>query len=522
MINLTTNSLVLTKLQQAFPSPANSASRALTKYLNALEGLLLITLQRGLSPHQKKLGLYPISLHLLANKGGRIGHQKIRLHKWLKDNQLELVQTVEQGSKFSGEYSTVKLTSLVSLDDGMTLDSSVVAQIQSDRELDCYLTGKAADSLAVFNHLYPELVPCSTSGAEAGFDFVPIDIESLKSFIHWLSDAAEFGSRDKRQHILNQAKLVYAVASINSAMYPQRIKSSPFGRTYYIGVSVQNVHKELRRAMLGNCWEYDMRSSVVAWKMGFAKELLLNANALSDVRASFPATTLYLEDKADFMSTVRYFTFSENTSLTRDFQTTLIKQALTAISFGAKSMGKGWTDRTGSWHNPALVDILKNQSEREKFLTDPTVKAFINEQHALDDFIFAVVKKNLADVLTQSFLKTASGRVSKSKVLAYLYQHAETKAMDFICSVAAVHGHIPIARVHDAVFFRSRLGPDLKQEIELKLQAATFNKHWHLNSKLLKRYTPLSIDAKHEELLHRDRIDAEQRRALDYYSTCTN
>jgi hypothetical protein len=490
--------------------------------LNALEGLLLNALQRGISPAQRKLGLYPIPLHLLANKGGRIGPQKLRVHKWLKDNQLELIQTVEKGSKFSGEYSTVKLTRLVSLDDRMTLSSSVVAQIQSDRELDRYLTGEAADSLAVFKHLYPELEPFSISGAEARFDFVPVDIESLKSFIHWLSDAAEFGSKDKRQYILNQSKLIYAVASINAAKFPQRIKRSPFGRTYYMGVSVQNVHKELRRAMLGNCWEYDMRSSVVAWKMGFAKELLLNSHVTSDVRTSFPATTSYLEDKADFMTTVRYFTFSENTSLTKDFQIVLIKQALTAISFGAKSSGKGWTDRTGSWHNPALVDILKNQSEREKFLADPTVKAFINEQHALDDFIFALAKKNLADVLSQSFLQTASGRVSKSKVLAYLYQHSETQVMDLICDVAEMHGHIPIARVHDAVFFRSRLGPDLKQELEFTLQDVTHNKYWHLSSKLLKRYTPFSIDAKKEELLHRDRIDAEQLRALDYYGIQAN
>ena len=28
------------------------------------------------------------------------------------------------------------------------------------------------------------------------------------------------------------------------------------------------------RAMLGNCWEYDIRSSVVAWKMGFARSYM--------------------------------------------------------------------------------------------------------------------------------------------------------------------------------------------------------------------------------------------------------
>jgi hypothetical protein len=368
--------------------PVKSASKALAKYVKALEGLLLNALQRGISPAHRKMGLYPISLHDLANKGGRIGPLKLRLHKWLKDNNMELVETVEKGSKFSGEYSAVKLSRMVTLDDRLSVSSAAIAQIRTDRELDSYLTGEATDSRAVFDHLYPELEPCSISGAEAAFHFAPVDIESLKAFVHWIGAGAEFGSNEKRQQILYQAKLVLAVSSINGAKFPQRIKLSPFGRTYYEGVSVQNVHKELRRAMLGNCWEYDMRSSVVAWKMGYARDLLLQANTDADVRLYFPATTLYLEDKADFMATVRYFTFVGNTTLTEDFQMGLIKQALTAISFGAKSTGSGWTDSSGGWKNPALVDILKNQSERDRFLADPTVKAFIEEQRALDDFIF--------------------------------------------------------------------------------------------------------------------------------------
>jgi len=522
MIKLTTDVQVLTKLQQAFPSPANSASRALTKYVTALEGFLINAMQRGIAPAQRKLGLYPIPLHDLANKGGRIGPQKLRLHKWLKDNQLELIETVEKGSKFKGEYSTVKLSRLVKLDDRMTVSSAEIFQISSDRELDCYLTGEETDSRAVFQHLYPELEPCSLSGFEVGFDFVPIDIESLKAFVYWLGTGAELGSKEKRRHILNQAKLVLAVSSVNGAMFPQRIKLSPFGRTYYEGISVQNIHKELRRAMLGSCWEYDMRSSVVAWKMGFASDLLLQANIGTDVRLYFPATTLYLEDKADFMATVRYFTFAGNTSLTEGFQLGLIKQALTAISFGAKSKGSGWLDSTGGWKNPALVEILKNHSERDRFLADSTVKAFIEEQRALDDFIFGLVQEKSSELFELDYLQSTSGRVSKAKVLAYLYQHAETQAMDLICSLAAQHGHVPIARVHDAVFFRSPLGPDLKQELEFNLHDATLNKYWHLSSKQLKRYTLVSIDAAHDEFLHRQIIADEERRAMDYFSTCTH
>ena len=86
MIKLTINPQVLISLQQAFPMPVKSASKALAKYVKALEGLLLNALQRGIAPAHRKMGLYPIPLHDLANKGGRIGPLKLRLHKWLKDN----------------------------------------------------------------------------------------------------------------------------------------------------------------------------------------------------------------------------------------------------------------------------------------------------------------------------------------------------------------------------------------------------------------------------------------------------
>ena len=176
------------------------------------------------------------------------------------------------------------------------------------------------------------------------------------------------------------------------------------------------------------------------------------------------------------------------------------------------------TDNSGGWNNPALVETLKNKSERDRFLADPTVNAFIEEQRALDDFIFGLVKTNSPELLALDCLKTASGRVSKSKVLAFLYQHAETKAMDLICSLAAKQGRFPVARVHDAVFFRSRLGPDFKHELEFKLHDATHNKYWHLSPKQLKRYEPVSIDAAHDELLHRQRIADEEKRAIDYFT----
>ncbi len=517
MIHLSTDPQVLIELQQAFPTPPKSASRALAKYLKVLEGQILSALQRARSPTQIKLGLFYISLHDLANKGGRIGAQKLRLHKWLKEKKLELVEPVEIGCKFKSQYSLVKLSHLVCAQDKSSISKEVMAEISTDRELNSYLTGDPKDCLAIFKHLYPELEPLSGHGSSEFFDFLDIDVESLKAFICWLGNEASFGSPEKLRQVTTHAKLILAVAVANGDVYPQRRKVSPFGRTYYQGVSVQNIHKELRTAVLGNCWEYDMRSSVVAWKMGYAQQLLVSKRVTPIVRDFFPATTLFLEDKADFMSTVRHFTFIGNDSLTIEFQTALIKQALTAISFGAKISGNGWIGSDGNWKNPALVEILKNLQERERFLNDPTVRAFIEEQKALDDYIFSVVVSSKDELLELDCIKTSGGRVSKSKVLSYLYQHAETQAMNYICDLAIQHQHTPIARVHDAVFFKSRLGSELKHKLELGLRDYTKNDYWHLSAKQLKRYTPVSIDAKTEEAEHKARIQEEEKRAREHF-----
>jgi hypothetical protein len=72
--------------------------------------------------------------------------------------------------------------------------------------------------------------------------------------------------------------------------------------------------------------------------------------------------------------------------------------------------------------------------------------------------------------------------------------------------------------VHDAVFFKSRLGPELKHELELALRDFTQNEYWHLTAKQLKRYTPVSIDARTEEAEHKARIQEEERLARDHFA----
>ena len=113
-------------------------------------------------------------------------------------------------------------------------------------------------------------------------------------------------------------------------------------------------------------------------------------------------------------------------------------------------------------------------------------------------------------------LLTQSGRLSKAKVLAYLYQHGETQVMDIVRASATANDRKPIANVHDAIFFKRRLGAELKAEIEWQMRSQTGSPYWHLTAKELKRYESRHFDVIAEEFAHKRRIAAEQAKAVNY------
>jgi len=518
MIKITVNPAVLTALRQAFPKPANSAERALHKYVKTLEDMLFASLQRQATPMQRKLELFSISLQKLANEGGQIGPRKQRLHAWLRENGFNLVEPVVKGSNLVGTVSECKLTQWVTMVDTLAIEEAILINSTSNRDIDAHLGGDEHSNIELMHLLYPEFKRYKNNlAALEQFELVEVDVESLKSYIYWLVTEAIHISREQKDMALRQARIVLGIANVLSHHYPQRKKPSSFGRMYYEGTSIQNVNKELRRAILGNCWEYDIRSSVISWKMGWAKEYMQTRAPGKELRKVFQATISYLEDKRDFMATVQHFTFSADSEVPKDLQPKLLKLAFTAISFGARASVKGWMNEAGEWTNPALADIIRSKDDRGRFLADPTVKAFIAEQTLLDDYLYDKVKQERAELLKLPFLQTVSGRPSKSKILAYLYQHDESEIMGVVRQVAAKYGREPIAKVHDAIFFKKKLGVDIKHEMELAMKDHSDNPYWRLSATELQRYMPRLVDEDREVAAHKARILAEEAEALLVY-----
>jgi hypothetical protein len=488
MLTITIDPVVLATLQQSFPTPQTAAARALNKYKVLLEDLLFRANLRGQTNYERLLNCYSIPVSVLVQKGPHIGYDKVRLHKWLSDNKLDLIETVEKGSNLTGRVSMIKLTELVSIHQATTQLQHALATVNTAKQLSSVLCADAQRNSDVFSALYPDYFSyLGPTQRQQVFDIAPVDITSLEAYIAWLHKGATMISPGRVRTYTEQAEVILSVARHTGGWFPQRKKLSAFGRTYYSGLSVQNVNKELRRAMLGNCCEYDIKSSIVTWKMTFAQELSDKLYPTKEWKKVFRSSLLYLEDRADFMRAIRREMFVTPTTLSVDFQEKLIKEAVTAISFGARAKGVGWCSQDGSWTNPALVDIIRNGAQRAAFLNSHEIQQFIREQVMFDNYLADGMKQELP-MLYYGPLITRNVMPSKGKAVAYLYQHAEAMVMKTAIDVLSQHGIKPIAQIHDAFITRNKLSMNQRDEIRHAMRSSTQNNFWSIKQTKLEGY----------------------------------
>ena len=512
-IHIQVDEKVSRALTEAFPT--SNVERSLKKYITTLEELITRSIVNGRTPEQNKLNLYSLSLHALSNKGGQIGGDKIRLHKWLGQNKLSLVIAVERGNNLTRKLSQVKLSPLVTITFGNIAQfgstNSATAQLLSGS--DSSQTGRS-----LIDRTYPEAATLN-SLAELFeiFDPTPINTKSLQAYIDWLKTKPKHLTEDKRLTDLTQAAHILNIATELGGIYLQRRKPSAFGRTYYEGISAQSVRKQLRQAMYGGCWEYDIRSAVISWKVGVGSDFAQTLDPSARPDALFKNSIYFIDDKPAIVKEICSLTFRKDDNVNEDLQKRIVKQAITAISFGAREQRSGWL-KNGSWHNPALVDIIKNETHRSRFLTCAPIRGFIQEQKRLDKLIYAYAVKEIPTLLDNPRLRTESGRISKPRVIAFLYQHFETEAMDVVREIAISKGRKVVASIHDAVILDQHLGDDLKATIEFEMRERTGIPYWHLEGKELKPYLSDSADVARQEQAHQRRIRAEEQFATQYAS----
>lgn len=464
MIKLEVNPSVKKAFKKAFAN-RNCAEKRLNDYVSTLEELLFQSVLRGRSTYYVKTNLFYISLKTLRDRGGRISDsnsKKFYIHEWLKNNQLNLIKTVKIGNPFQGELSTVSLNKFVIL----TINPS----ISSDQD--------------VFDAWFPDFAALTPQDLANDYDILDVDLVSLNNYIQTLPSVPSTGSEEQK---LLQAVSIYKAASHNQGKLPQKKKLSRFGRTYYEGYSIQNVNKELRRAILGGAWEYDICSSVVSWKLGFAANYIQVNGINATVEETFPYSFIYSEDKKPLIDAIRSDVYCHS-AISIAEQTGNIKNAMTALNFGARLSEYSYTDSKGNIKQPSLKEFITDFYELRRFKNSEHVKAFKAEQNTLNQFIIDIATRHNPQVLTNPDLKTASNRLSKNKVMAYLYQHAETAVMDIVRNIASQNNLTVIANIHDAIIFKHQLDRAIKDQMETAMKKLTHNPYWALGEKELKAF----------------------------------
>jgi len=195
-----------------------------------------------------------------------------------------------------------------------------------------------------------------------------------------------------------------------------------------------------------------------------------------------------------------------------------IKQALTAISFGARKTAQGWIDKSGKKFNPAIVKIIADQTARNNFYACMEAASYIDENKQMDDIITEYAKEYAPELLNKTELQTGSGRISKSKLMSYLYQQSESIVMEIVrTEVTAVYKNI-LANVHDASYFHAKLHSADKKRIEMVMRRKTGLQFWYLDEEKISGYKGISDEVRKEELAHKEFIKQQEQLAYGYKS----
>lgn len=472
MLTISYAPAVLSALQAAFPTPPNRAKQQLDKYLTLLEREMRLSLLSR-SSFARKLGAYDIALTKLTNSSPTLGNKKYRVHEWLSKNGLALVENINaNANNITRQRAVLKPTAQLRVQNDDLLG---FLQTLNSQELTIYLDTLTADWSSLIADYQSEYHLLSPVEKKAQYFSTPVDITSMKTYMRDVVQSTSTMNRSQKENSLVQAEFVLRIAQVNSGWLHQKIDKKAFGRTYYEGVSVLSVRKQVRMAMLGKCYEYDAKSCSTAWKMAFAAEWHAQKKTRQlTVRQSFAAMTVYLEDKDMFFQTVTAEVFNAHPTAGT---TAKIKEAMTALGFGAKlSMGT-WRGISGQEQQSSLLEIFdRDHAVLTKFVNSHLVKTFNKEQQTLNKFI---VKKFSLDVQWHKAMASEQQRknlnqpFSTAQRVVWLYQHAETAMMDIVRRKIAKNGNTVLANVHDAVVVRDQIPAMLLAKIEQKVQRKT-------------------------------------------------
>lgn len=284
----------------------------------------------------------------------------------------------------------------------------------------------------------------SDPDADQKYTWVDIDIENLGNYMLQRSLVNDTRS-------VNEASKIMAVAEqfrIDEkwGKLPMLKRPAASGRLYYGGINLQNTPPGVRHAALGKHFSYDLRTSVFAWQISMMR-VLFNCD-----RNTTPPGTSYTREYLTNKERIRnqFDDCFQGTGLTPASIAGIVKQALTAISFGARRSAAYIDNNTNELVAHGLAGIIKHRESRERFLKHPWMTEFLAEQDYITKTIYAAVGDMFKDEPACQY----KGRQNEKRTMAFLYQRAEARAMRDLMD--RVQDKTPLLWIHDGFCTRHR------------------------------------------------------------------
>lgn len=412
------------------------------RYVNAIVGALV-----NQAPFISK-NQFQVSLETLFNECSTFNVQGKRISVWKEFNALyPFFRIIEKGDNLKGRNTLVEI---------------------SDGQLKKLLDYSTGDKIveAMFKGV-------DTQGQEA--EWVDVDLVNLQNYIDNTeydiavnSNGKSAAWLDKLNRNYLQARIVHKVAQDFDGRYPQIAKPSVFGRTYYYGLSIQSMTKEVRAAALGKHVQYDLSAAIYGIKLALVNEIArvrmgkTKRFIENDLVGIFTYTKQYLQEKDSIRNRLAlhciksipsYMDRRTGVEKPQKAALKIIKDAITAIGFGAE------TDLSGFYtEQMALVSIIKNPEDRARFLNDPFILHFQQEQDEIQELIIGHLTEQGQFEAIKNQIREGTGRkrVKEEHVLAYAFQQYETQIMDEVAAI--VSEEIPVlARIHDAFVVKTKV-----------------------------------------------------------------
>ena len=351
-------------------------------------------------PMDVKLDLYPISTERLRVACGRFGSRGKEQYWWpILHQQFPLIEVKTKGSKNRSLSKQGVLTKV-----------KVLFEMNWEAE-------------------YIETIKDQATAQPDQYDWAPVDLDSIGAFIIEARTKSHQTSAMNIMAVAEQFK-----TSEHTGRLPMLRKPAESGRVYYGGINLQNCPAVVRHAALGTHHSYDLRSSVYAWQLYMLR--MIQGLGKYDTPAGTICTRELINDKHTVRS--RLVETLVDTSGSTEHKLNIIKQAVTAIGFGARKSNAYYENDV--LQTKGLAGVIYDKGSREAFCKHPWVEEFMAEQDSIGKQICDAVLELVPEYRTDPVVAN-NGKLSRKRLLAFLYQQAESRMIKHVmkhCEAAEI------------------------------------------------------------------------------------